>query len=75
MATQHESKLRDVPCPLCGGTRVSPVRRDSGSARIDRPDLVACTSLDHGAFGQIVACDACGIQFRSPREDDATILA
>jgi 2-polyprenyl-3-methyl-5-hydroxy-6-metoxy-1,4-benzoquinol methylase len=42
---------------------------------MDRPSLVACTSLDHGAFGQIVACDRCSIRFRSPREDDATILS
>lgn len=75
MATRHDTRVQDVPCPLCGGTRVSAVLRDSGSGRIDRPDLVACTSLDHGAFGQIVSCDACGIQFRSPREDDATILS
>ncbi|HET8576137.1 MAG TPA: class I SAM-dependent methyltransferase [Methylomirabilota bacterium] len=75
MATQSDTHVREVPCPLCGGTRVSPVLRDAGSGRIDRSDLVACTSLDHGAFGQIVACDGCGIQFRSPREDDATILS
>jgi SAM-dependent methyltransferase len=75
MATQHDTRLQHVPCPLCGGMRVSPVLRDAGSGRIDRPDVVACTSLDHGTFGQIVACTACGIQFRSPREDDATILS
>ncbi len=75
MATQSDIHVRDVPCPLCGGMRVSPVLRDAGSGRIDRSDLVACTSLDHGTFGQIVACAACGIQFRSPREDDATILS
>ena len=75
MATQSDIHVRDVPCPLCGGTRVSPVLRDAGSGRIDRSELVACTSLDHGTFGQIVACAACGVQFRSPREDDATILS
>jgi SAM-dependent methyltransferase len=75
MTIEQTTRLQDVPCPLCGGMRVSPVLRDAGSSRIGRPDLVACTSLDHGAFGQIVACDACGIQFRSPREDDATILS
>ncbi len=75
MATRHDTRTQDVPCPLCGGTRVSPVRQDAASRRIDRSDLVACTSLDHGAFGQIVACHACDIQFRSPREDDATILS
>ena len=37
--------------------------------------MVACTSRDHGRFGQIVACRACGIRFRSPREDDETILS
>jgi 2-polyprenyl-3-methyl-5-hydroxy-6-metoxy-1,4-benzoquinol methylase len=54
---------------------VSPILKDAGPARIDRWSLVACTSLDHGTFGQIVACDSCGILFRSPREDDAAILA
>ena len=75
MAPPNEIALRDVPCPLCGGTRVSPVLRDAGSSGINRPALVACTSLDHGTFGQIVACNTCGIRFRSPREDDAAILA
>ena len=51
-----------------------PIFRDTTSARIDRPALMACTSLDHGTFGQIVECVACSIRFRSPREDDATIL-
>lgn len=75
MADRDEIALKDVPCPVCGRTRVSLVLRDAPSRRIDRPDLVACTSLDHGTFGQIVACDACGLRFRSPREDDATILS
>jgi 2-polyprenyl-3-methyl-5-hydroxy-6-metoxy-1,4-benzoquinol methylase len=76
MVTQEEIELREVPCPLCGpGEASSPVLRDGSSRRIDRSGLVACTSLDHGAFGQIVACRRCGIRFRSPREDDATILS
>jgi SAM-dependent methyltransferase len=75
VTTRDELRLHDVPCPLCGGSRVSPVMRDEGFHRISGPGLVACTSLDHGAFGQIVACDQCGLRFRSPREDDATILS
>lgn len=75
MSGRHEPKVLDVPCPLCRGRDVTPVLRDAGAAGMDRPSLVACTSLDHGTFGQIVACKACGIRFRSPREDDATILA
>jgi SAM-dependent methyltransferase len=31
--------------------------------------------LDHGTFGRIVDCRRCGLRFRNPREDDATILA
>ena len=49
--------------------------RDTGSHRIQSAAMLACTSLDHGAFGQIVACATCGIRFRSPREDDDTILS
>lgn len=75
MTTRDEVRLHEVPCPLCGGRQVSPVMRDEGYHRITGPALVACTSLDHGAFGQIVACDHCGVRFRSPREDDAAILA
>ncbi len=75
MVTHPATELREVPCPLCGGAEVSPVLHDAGSHRIERSGLVACTSLDHGAFGQIVACNRCGIRFRSPREDDATILS
>jgi 2-polyprenyl-3-methyl-5-hydroxy-6-metoxy-1,4-benzoquinol methylase len=75
METRSATELREVPCPLCGGNEVSPVLRDAGAHRIERSSLVACTSLDHGAFGQIVACRRCGIRFRSPREDDATILS
>ena len=75
MVTQEATALHEVPCPLCGPGEVSPVLRDAGSHRIERSGLVACTSLDHGAFGQIVACRGCGIRFRSPREDDATILS
>jgi SAM-dependent methyltransferase len=47
---------------------------DATRTGADRPALMACTSLDHGTFGQIVECVACSIRFRSPREDDATIL-
>ncbi len=65
--------LRDVPCPVCGGTRVSTVLTDAGAAGIGAAAVVACTSVDHGRFGRIVACDACGVRFRSPREEDATI--
>jgi len=36
---------------------------------------MACTSLDHGVFGRIVQCRECGLQFRSPREDEDTILS
>lgn len=75
MAAQDETTLRDVSCPLCGGRQVSCVLSDSRFRRIDRSELVACTSLDHGAFGQIVACNTCRIRFRSPREDDTTILS
>jgi 2-polyprenyl-3-methyl-5-hydroxy-6-metoxy-1,4-benzoquinol methylase len=75
MVTREATELHEVPCPLCGPGEVSPVLRDAGSPRIERSGLVACTSLDHGAFGQIVACGRCGIRFRSPREDDATILS
>ncbi len=76
MTTESEPVLRDVPCPLCGGTRVRTVLREARAhSSMDRPSLVACTSLDHGAFGQIVACERCEIRFRSPREDDATILS
>lgn len=73
--TTSEPILRDVPCPLCGGHRVSEVLTDAGPIRIEAAALVACTSADHGRFGRIVACDACGLRFRSPREDDATILS
>ncbi len=75
MVMREATELYEVPCPLCGPGEVSPVLRDAGSHRIERSGLVACTSLDHGAFGQIVACRRCGIRFRSPREDDSTILS
>lgn len=75
MTTRDDTRLHEVPCPLCGGRRVSPVMRDEGVHGITGPGLVACTSLDHGAFGQIVACQGCGLRFRSPREDAAAILA
>lgn len=75
MTTRDDIRLHEVPCPLCGGRRVTPVMRDAGVHRITGPGLVACTSLDHGAFGQIVACEACGLRFRSPREAAAAILA
>src|SRR5881628_1096045 len=74
MSAPNEPDLRDVPCPLCGGSRVKATLVDASTGRLDRAALVACTSLDHGTFGRIVECDACGIRFRSPREDDATIL-
>src|SRR5436309_8770402 len=74
MSAPNEPDLRDVPCPLCGGSRVKATLVDASTGRLDRAALVACTSLDHGTFGQIVECDACGVRFRSPREDDATIL-
>ena len=62
METRSVTELRAVPCPLCGGADVTAVLHDAGTPRIDRPGLVACTSLDHGAFGQIVACRGCGIR-------------
>ena len=74
MSAPNEPDLRDVPCPLCGGSRVKATLVDASTGRLDRAALVACTSLDHGTFGRIVECDACGIRFRSPREDDGTIL-
>lgn len=73
--TTPEPGLRDVPCPVCSGTRVSTVIEDSRTAAIDAAAVLACTSVDHGRFGRIVDCDACGVRFRSPREDDATIAS
>jgi len=67
--------LHEVPCPLCGGHDVVAVLRDTTARRIATAATVACTSRDHARFGQIVACRACGIRFRSPREDDETILS
>lgn len=74
LSVHTEPGLRDVPCPLCGGSRVTPVFKNDTVRQADRAALVACTSLDHGSFGQIVECTACAARFRSPREDDATIL-
>jgi 2-polyprenyl-3-methyl-5-hydroxy-6-metoxy-1,4-benzoquinol methylase len=65
--------VHDVRCPLCGGERYSTVFRDSRAEALSDPTSVSCTSLDHGAFGRIVDCVDCGLRFRSPREDDATI--
>jgi len=64
----------EVPCPLCHGTDVVCKLEDRGARTANRAALMACTSLDHGVFGRIVQCRRCGLQFRSPREDEATIL-
>jgi 2-polyprenyl-3-methyl-5-hydroxy-6-metoxy-1,4-benzoquinol methylase len=71
----EDPALHAVSCPLCRRASVTPVMRDRRGSRLDNTALVACTSLDHGSFGQIVACDGCGLRFRSPREDDATIVS
>ena len=64
----------EVPCPLCGGVDVVCKLLDRGTTSQSMAPLMACTSLDHGVFGRIVQCRRCGLQFRSPREDEATIL-
>jgi SAM-dependent methyltransferase len=65
----------EVPCPLCGGTDVATKLEDRAAGGPGKAPLMACTSLDHGVFGRIVQCRRCGLQFRSPREDEATILS
>jgi SAM-dependent methyltransferase len=67
--------VAEVPCPLCRGDRVTTLLEDGGDHAIGEARLLACTSLDHGSFGRIVACERCGMRFRSPREDDETILS
>jgi len=68
-------RLDEVPCPLCHGTDVICKLEDRATRRDTGGSLLACTSLDHGVFGRIVQCRNCGLQFRSPREDEATILS
>lgn len=68
-------QLVEVPCPACGGTNVVCKLEDRGTKSGAVASIMACTSLDHGVFGRIVQCRACELQFRSPREDEATILS
>ena len=68
-------RLEEVPCPLCHGTDVVCKLEDRATKRDAGGSLLACTSLDHGVFGRIVECKSCGLRFRSPREDEATILS
>lgn len=65
----------EVPCPLCHGTDVVQKLADRVVPGVVVSASLACTSLEHGVFGRIVQCRACGLQYRSPREDTATILS
>lgn len=64
----------EVPCPLCREVDSVCVLEDGAPIEEAEAPLMACTSLDHGVFGRIVQCRRCGLRYRSPREDERTIL-
>src|SRR5207249_996223 len=55
MSAPKEPDLRDVPCPLCGGSRGKATLVDASTGRLERAALVAWSGDEPGVFPDIAA--------------------